>query len=194
MSPARTKPCITVLCGPDGVRPRGLEPVAERAELRYVDAAGLADGLAGAQALFLWDFFSTAVAETWPAAAGLDWIHVAAAGVDSLLFDGLVESAITVTNARGTFDRPIAEFVLTSILDQLKGVHLTREQQRDRTWRHRETLLAEGRTVLIIGTGPIGRATARLLRAVGLRRPRRRPDGPGVRSRLRHSCAQCDPG
>ncbi len=158
---------MTVLCGPDGVRPRGLERVAERAELRYVDAAGLTDGLAGARALFLWDFFSTAVADTWPAAAELDWIHVAAAGVDSLLFDGLVRSPITVTNARGTFDRPIAEFVLTSILDHLKGVHLTRYQQREQHWRHRETLLAEGRTVLIIGTGPIGRATARLLRAVG---------------------------
>jgi phosphoglycerate dehydrogenase-like enzyme len=167
VSPARTKPVITVLCGPDGVRPGGLERVAELAELRYVDAAGLADGLAGARALFLWDFFSTAVADSWPAAAGLDWIHVAAAGVDSLLFDELVESSITVTNARGTFDRPIAEFVLTSILDHLKGVQLTHEQQRARTWRHRETLLAEGRTVLIIGTGPIGRATARLLRAVG---------------------------
>ncbi len=167
MSPARTETVITVLCGPDGVRPRGLEQVAERAELRYVDAAGLVDGLAGAQALFLWDFFSTAVADSWPAAADLHWIHVAAAGVDSLLFDGLVRSPITVTNARGTFDRPIAEFVLTSILDHLKGVHLTRDQQRAHGWRHRETLRAEGRTVLIIGTGPIGRATARLLRAVG---------------------------
>lgn len=167
MSPARTPPVITVLCGPDGSPPGGLEPVAERAVLRFVDATGLAAALPDSRALLLWDFFSTAVADTWPAAAGLDWIHVAAAGVDSLLFEGLVSSPVVVTNARGVFDRAIAEFVLTSILDLLKGVHQTRAQQQARTWRHRETLPAAGRTVMIIGTGPIGRTTARLLRAVG---------------------------
>ena len=54
--------------------------------------------------------------------------------------------------------------------------------QRERTWQHRETALSAGRRVLVIGTGGIGRATARLLKAVGMevmgagRTARRDPD------------------
>ena len=98
----------------------------------------------------------------------LEWIHVAAAGVDKLMFDGLRESSVIVTNARGVFDRPIAEFVLASVLAHAKLLHESRDLQRDRVWRHRETRTVVGARALIVGTGAIGRETARLLRAVGL--------------------------
>ena len=136
--------------------------------MRYADAEGLASAVEGAQALFLWDFFSTAVADVWAHCDRLEWIHVAAAGVDKLLFDGLRESGVTVTNARGVFDRPIAEFVLASVLAHAKLLHESRDLQRDRVWRHRETRTVVGARALIVGTGAIGRETARLLRAVGM--------------------------
>jgi phosphoglycerate dehydrogenase-like enzyme len=41
--------------------------------------------------------------------------------------------------------------------------------QAETQWRHRETERIAGARVLIAGTGPIGRATARMLRAVGMR-------------------------
>ena len=91
---------------------------------------GLAAAVAGAQALFLWDFFSTAVADVWAHCDRLEWIHVAAAGVDTLLFDGLRDSDVTVTNARGVFDRPIAEFVLAAVLAHAKLLHESRDLQR----------------------------------------------------------------
>ncbi|MDJ0429074.1 NAD(P)-dependent oxidoreductase, partial [Rhodococcus fascians] len=37
------------------------------------------------------------------------------------------------------------------------------------TWQHRESERIAGRTALIVGTGPIGRAIARLLRAAGMK-------------------------
>ncbi len=40
------------------------------------------------------------------------WIQSASAGVDSLLFPELIESDVDVTNARGVFDEPIAEWVI----------------------------------------------------------------------------------
>jgi len=80
----------------------------------------------------------------------------------------LRESSVTVTNARGVFDRPIAEFVLASVLAHAKLLHESRDLQRDRVWRHRETRTVVGARALIVGTGAIGRETARLLRAVGL--------------------------
>nr|WP_246336413.1 D-2-hydroxyacid dehydrogenase [Flexivirga oryzae] len=147
-------------------RPPGLAALASRATLRYTDAAGLGAALEGAEALFLWDFFSTAVRDVWRHCGDLRWIHVAAAGVDKLLFPELRDSEVVVTNARGIFDRPIAEFVLASVLAHLKLMREGLELQRAHEWRHRETRPLRGRRALIVGTGSIGREIARLLRAV----------------------------
>ena len=137
-------------------------------DLRFTDAAGLGSAVEGARVLFLWDFFSTAVADVWERCDSLEWIHVAAAGVDKLLFDGLRDSDVVVTNARGIFDRPIAEFVLASVLAHAKRQHESHDLQVAREWRHRETRSLAGSRALVVGTGAIGRETARLLRAVGM--------------------------
>lgn len=159
---------MAVLCEAAGTAPPQLEELEDRVELRVTDDAGLAAAVRGAQALFLWDFFSTAVERVWDECGDLEWIHVAAAGVDTLLFDALRTSDVTVTNARGVFDRPIAEYVLGAVLAHAKLVHESHDLQRDRTWRHRETRSVRGARVVVVGTGGIGREIARLLRAVGM--------------------------
>lgn len=165
--PAPGRPQIAVLCsGPD--RPPHLDAVEARADLRYTDASGLAAAVEGADALLLWDFFSSALRDVWPQAKALRWVHVTAAGVDRLLFDELVASDVVVTNARGVFDRPIAEFVLTSILAFAKDIHTSHDLQRQRVWEHRETRQLRGQNALVVGTGAIGRETAHLLSVVGM--------------------------
>jgi phosphoglycerate dehydrogenase-like enzyme len=172
------RPVAVVLTAPDRGRPPHLDALADRMELRVTDAEGLADALPGARVLFCWDFFSRAVSAAWPAADALEWIHVAAAGVDTLLFDELVDSPVVVTNAHGVFDRPIAEFVLASLLARAKLLHESRELQRRHEWRHREPTSLAGSRALVVGTGGIGREIGRLLSAVGVqvrgagRRPR----------------------
>ncbi|WP_139721351.1 D-2-hydroxyacid dehydrogenase [Serinicoccus chungangensis] len=156
-----------VLTAPGLDPPPQLADLEDDLDLHVVDAEGLASALGGARVLFLWDFFSPAVAQAWDSADALEWIHVAAAGVDSLLFPALVRSPVTVTNAQGVFDRPIAEFVLASVLAHAKRLHESRELQRQHVWQHRETTLLQGQRVLVVGTGGIGRATVHLLRAVG---------------------------
>ena len=162
------RPVIVILCPPDGARPTGMHLVEAHADLIYTDAAGLSEALRGADALLLWDFFSEAVRDAWPSAGSLRWIHVAAAGVDKLLFPELVASDVVITNARGIFDRAIAEFVLGSILAVAKDLHGSHDLQAAKTWRRRETRMVRGATVLVVGTGSIGRETARVLRAVGM--------------------------
>lgn len=168
MTPPPNRPVIAVLSTPELGRPPGIDEIESRAEMRYAEADGLADAVSGADALLLWDFFSTAVRDVWSAADRLRWIHVAAAGVDKLLFDDLRSSDVVVTNARGVFDRPIAEFVLASVLALAKDLHTSHDDQLARRWRHRETRTVVGETALVVGTGAIGRETARLLRAVGM--------------------------
>lgn len=163
---------IAVLCPSADPRPAllatYLEPLTDRVSFRFTDAPGLGEAVGGARVLLLWDFFSSAVHDVWGAAGDLEWIHVPAAGVDKLLFDELADSDVVVTNARGVFDRPIAEFVLASILARAKLVHESFELQQQRTWRHRETRLVQGERAMIVGAGGIGRAIARLLSAAGL--------------------------
>jgi len=159
-------PVLVVLHAGD--LPDGLESVAEVADVRYATADTLADAVDGADALLLWDFFSPAVESAWPRCGSLKWIHIAAAGVDSLMFGELVESDVVVTNSRGVFDRPIAEFVLAQILAFAKDSERSRTLQHSKIWRHRETERIDGAHAMIVGTGAIGRAIATLLSAVGM--------------------------
>ncbi|WP_032402399.1 D-2-hydroxyacid dehydrogenase [Rhodococcoides fascians] len=159
-------PVLVVLHAGD--LPGGLESVVEVADVRYATADTLADAVDGADALLLWDFFSPAVESAWPRCGSLKWIHIAAAGVDSLMFDELVESDVVVTNSRGVFDRPIAEFVLAQILAFAKDSERSRALQHSKIWQHRETERIDGAHAMIVGTGAIGRAIAALLSAVGM--------------------------
>ncbi|MFC4949715.1 D-2-hydroxyacid dehydrogenase [Pseudonocardia sp. GCM10023141] len=157
-------PTITVLHGDDQPQLSGLEHV----RLAH-DAATLAAALPGTEVLLVWDFLSDAVHDAWPAAdAGLRWVHTASAGVDRLSFPGLAGSAVTVTNSRGVFDTPIAEYVLGLVLAMAKDLPTTLALQARREWRHRDAEQVAGATAVVVGGGPIGRAVARLLRAVGM--------------------------
>lgn len=162
------RPKVVVLTSPATAAPYNVEKLEEHAEIVWATADSLAEALPGAQILFVWDFFSSALKDAWGQADALRWIHVAAAGVDTLLFDGLRESDVVITNARGAFDVPIAEFVLASILAHDKLLHESKELQQRGVWRHREGRRTAGSHALVVGTGGIGRATGRLLRAVGM--------------------------
>lgn len=157
---------MAVLCARSTDRPPGLEGLD--VDIRYCAADGLAEAVRGARALLLWDFFSSAVSDVWADAKDLEWIHITAAGVDTLLFDELRESDVVVTNARGVFDRPLAEYVLGAVIAYAKDSRNSFDLQRRHQWQHRETRGITGATALVVGTGGIGREIAKLLRAAGL--------------------------
>ncbi|WP_230424173.1 D-2-hydroxyacid dehydrogenase [Prauserella cavernicola] len=145
-----------------------MEPIEQMAAVRYTDADGLADALRDADALFVYDFLSSAVPDAWHAANRLRWLHIASAGVDPVMFPGLRDSDVVLTNSRGVFDNSIAEYVLGQILAFAKDFARSVKLQSERTWLHRESERIQDRSAVVIGTGPIGRAIARLLRAAGM--------------------------
>ena len=187
----RTRPVVAVLCENATDRPPGLDGLD--VDFRYCAADGLAEAVRGARALLLWDFFSTAVRDVWADADQLEWIHITAAGVDTLLFDELRESDVVVTNARGVFDRPLAEYVLGAVIAHAKDsrtqlrpaaptrVAAPRDAQHHR--RHR----AGGRHR---GHRAGDREAAARGRAGG---PRRGPHGRHRRPRLRRGRRQRQP-
>ncbi|MBF6274385.1 hydroxyacid dehydrogenase [Nocardia sp. 852002-20019_SCH5090214] len=162
-------PVVTVLH--DGVEPDAefMRPVLEQATVRFADGASLADALPGAEALFVYDFRSTALPGAWDRADRMRWVHVGGTGVDAVMFDTLIDSDVQVTNTRGLFDEPIAEYVLAQVLAFAKDLPESLRLQQRHQWRHRESERVAGAAVLVVGTGSIGRAIARLLRAAGMR-------------------------
>lgn len=124
--------------------------------------------LPGARVLLGWDFRAADLEKAWDVAADLRWIHWGGAGVDALLFQRLVDSDVAVTNARGVFDEPMAEYVLGLILALAKGFPQTLQAQRERRWYYRTLERVHGKRALVVGAGSIGRAIARMLRAAGL--------------------------
>ncbi|HEY3501672.1 MAG TPA: D-2-hydroxyacid dehydrogenase [Actinocatenispora sp.] len=143
--------------------------MGERVRFAFVTADELPAALKDADALLVWDFRSRAVPAAWPAdGPHPSWVHVAAAGVDTVLCPALREGGVTLTNSRGVFETPIAEYVTGLVLAMAKGLPDTLSAQREQRWAYRETESVAGRTVLVVGTGPIGRAIAVMLRAVGL--------------------------
>ncbi|WP_101835724.1 D-2-hydroxyacid dehydrogenase [Frankia canadensis] len=146
-----------------------MREVERGADVRYTTADRLAGDLRGADALLVWDFRSSALEAAWPAADALRWTHVASAGVDAVLFPALRDSDVVLTNSRGVFEGPVAEYVLGLVLAFAKDLAGTMAAQRERRWWYREAERVDGATAVIVGTGPIGRAVARTLRAVGMR-------------------------
>lgn len=163
------KPVITVLTAPGEPEPPGIEAIRARGEVRLAwDEKTLRESLPGSRVMMVTDFRTEALEAAWPTADKLEWIHATSAGVDALMFPALIESDVTVTNARGIFDRSIAEYVLCTMLMFAKDFPRSMRLQAGHKWKHRDTERAEGREVLIVGAGSIGRQIARLARAVGM--------------------------
>lgn len=149
--------------------PPGLPLVADAVELRFADTVeALAAALQGADVLFAWSGGRDLLRPAWGSAGSLRWIQAASAGVDGLLFPELVDSDVVLTNARGVFERPIAEHVMAVLLLFAKDLRGVLERQRRREWRPRDTETLEGKRLLVVGVGSIGRAVARTAKAFGM--------------------------
>lgn len=99
----------------------------------------------------------------------LRWVHSATAGVERVLIPSALERQLTITNARGVFSRPIAEYVMLMVLAVSRRLPELLELQRERTWQPLGAVELRDVTVGIVGLGSIGRAVAALATAFGCR-------------------------
>lgn len=99
----------------------------------------------------------------------LQLIQLTSAGADHVDLAPLRTHGVALTTAQGVQARPIAEFVLASILAWAKDVPSLVRRQQTRTWSRDTLLEVTGRTVGILGFGSIGLEVATLARAIGMR-------------------------
>jgi len=102
----------------------------------------------------------------------LRWFHQLPAGASNLVRGDLWGSDVIVTTSRGYGNtRPMAEYVLASLLHFARGLHQApRDRQRHR-FDHRtyRPFLLQGKTLCVVGAGGIGQEVARLGASVGMR-------------------------
>ena len=111
-------------------------------------------------------------------APSLRWVHSATAGVERVLTPASRSRGLVITNARGVFSRPIAEYVMLMILAVSRRLPQLMELQAERTWQPLEARELRDVTVGIVGLGSIGRGVGALATAFGCRviATRRRPE------------------
>ena len=147
----------------------GLAAIAAEHTIAFAgDEAALAAALPGAEVLLGWNFRGRDLPNTWGHADALKWIHWCGAGVDAVLFPELAASEVTLTNARGCFDRAMAEYVLGMMLVHAKGFDQMVMDQSKRSWNYRMTERIAGTKAVILGVGSIAREVAAALKGVGI--------------------------
>ena len=114
----------------------------------------------------------------------LRWVHSATAGVERVLTPAAEERRLLITNARGVFSDPIAEYTMMMILAVVRRLPELLELQKERTWQPLPARELRQVTIGIVGLGSIGHAIARLAGAFGAR----------VIATRRDAAADMDPG
>ena len=154
-------------------RSRDLERIraaAPGARIVTVSVEGLSDGPLDDVEVMLRGWLRTeAFDRLLVRAPRLTWVHSATSGVERALTPVALARGLLVTNARGVFSQPIAEYVLMMILAVSRRLPQLLELQRERTWQPLEGVELRDVTVGIVGLGSIGRAVGALATAFGCR-------------------------
>ncbi|MWV44559.1 D-2-hydroxyacid dehydrogenase [Paenibacillus sp. HJL G12] len=104
------------------------------------------------------------------------WVQTWSAGVDTLPLDRLRDKGILLTNSSGVHAIPISESIFAMMLSFSRQMHIAVRQQLQKKWNSDLkapglSTLGEinGKTLVIVGVGEIGRETARLAKAFGMK-------------------------
>ena len=106
------------------------------------------------------------------------WVHSFAAGVEDCLSHPTLialNGNYILTNGRGTAAATIAEHVIAMTMSFSRGLHIFRDSQSNASWDRQLiygttlTTTVNGKTMLILGLGSIGKEVARRAKALGMR-------------------------
>lgn len=132
------------------------------------------------RATILWDF-ERADPATLPARApNLRWVQATSSGIGEFLKrTGLDRSEILFTTAAGVHARPLTEFALLGLLYFFRGIPQLQALKAARHWERYTVEGLDGKRVLVVGLGGVGREVARQCAGLGMEvwGARRRLDG-----------------
>src|SRR5690606_32440180 len=104
----------------------------------------------------------------WSSAHQLRLIQLAGSGADGLLPARGLPAAALIANSRGLSAPAMAEFAVAAVLALAKRFPAALSHQRAHRWQAEPPMVLRGCRAVVVGTGPVGTAVARLLRALGM--------------------------
>ena len=135
-----------------------IQAVAARTEEALLDEIGDADIV-----------FGRLPRDPFLAATKLKWVQSIGVGFETMLYEEMIASDVTITNTAGAFDAAMAEHALALILSWTRGIITSERYRRDRHYtRDIPVSQIDGRRVCVLGLGTIGRNVAIRLHHMGL--------------------------
>ncbi|MBT2688891.1 D-2-hydroxyacid dehydrogenase [Bacillus sp. ISL-47] len=131
----------------------------------------------------------------------LRWFQSWSAGVDSLPLAKMEANGIQITSANGVHANPISETIFALMLALTRKIHTYVKNQQSKTWHHASMKLEiHNKTIGIIGVGAIGKETAKIAKAFGMKvvgvrhsgKPEEYVDEMYTSSQLNDVLPQCD--
>lgn len=109
--------------------------------------------------------------DVFTVAEQLVWQHVPWAGVERIVTPSFASRNVILTNSRGVSAPNMAEHVIAMMLAFARALPTFIREQENRSWRRWESrsefFELTGQSVVLLGTGAIGKATAERLRPFG---------------------------
>ncbi len=117
--------------------------------------------------------------DAWPERAGnffgvamraekLQWFHTMSAGVDSPVFSTFTDRGVRLSTSSGSSAAPIARTAMMYLLALTRDLPAMIRSQDRAEWNWHRWDELDGRSVAVVGWGPIGQEVARLADAFGM--------------------------
>lgn len=161
---------VVVLGGTQEPALKRLSELGPGVKVKHVEkAVDAGPELAETRVLFQWAGNREELKRVLAGAPKLEWVHGRYAGLDAILCPELVESAVPLTNGRGSFSQSLGEWVMCGALYFAKDLPRMLRSKAARHWDTFDVLELSQQTMGIVGHGDIGRAIARRAKAFGMK-------------------------
>ncbi|MCD7034083.1 D-2-hydroxyacid dehydrogenase [Metabacillus sp. GX 13764] len=100
----------------------------------------------------------------------LKWVQAWSAGVNDMPLKELEKKGVTVTSANGVHAYPISETIFALMLGLTRKIQAYVKNQEKKEWHHSNLKLEiHNKTIGILGFGAIGKETAKIAKAFGMK-------------------------
>src|SRR5258708_25810471 len=161
---------LVVITDPNANHVRLLKQLPEAVEIIVSDDLERLRAAAPHADVLLYDGFHPGLfANVFPLLTRARWVHSMPAGAEKVLTPDVVASPIPLTNGRGVFKSSLAEWVLAAILYFAKDFRRLIGSQVAGVWDQFDNTEVKGQTLGVVGYGEIGRESAQLAHAFGMK-------------------------
>ena len=173
-----SEPTLLVIADPAAPFLPALSKAGDQAQIVVSHSPDQLKALAPqAGAILYASFQSELLNSILPFAPRARWIHSLWTGVEGILQPPLLAHPALLTNGRGVFRWPLADWAIASMLFFAFDLRRVIDQQQEKVWRPILGTSLNGRTLGIVGYGSIGSAAAERAKSFGMKVAafRRRP-------------------